>query len=116
MTVADTLYIPIQASQFDVWTLDAMNGLVEQAQAINERLRAYAILNRASTNPAVKEAEDARTALADYQHLHPARSVVRDRISFRKAAREGCTVGELAERDPKAIVEIQALYEEVFGG
>ena len=25
MTVADALYIPIQASQFDVWTLDQMN-------------------------------------------------------------------------------------------
>ena len=42
--------------------------------------------------------------------------MIRDRISFRKAAREGCTVGELAERDTKAIGEIQALYEEVFGG
>ena len=60
MTVADALYIPIQASQFDVWTLGPMNSLVEQAQAINERLRAFAVLNRASTNPSVKEAEDAR--------------------------------------------------------
>jgi hypothetical protein len=32
MTVADVLYIPIQASQFDVWTLDQMNVLVEQAR------------------------------------------------------------------------------------
>ena len=116
MTVADALYIPIQASQFDVWTLDAMNVLVDQAQAINERLRAFAVLNRASTNPSVKEAEDARAALADYEHLRSARGRVRDRISFRKAAREGCTVGELAERDTKAIGEIQAFYEEVFGG
>jgi len=114
--VADALFIPIQASQFDVWTLDAMNGLVEQAQAINEKLRAFAVLNRASTNPSVKEAEDARAALADYENLRPGRAVIRDRISFRKAAREGSTVGELADRDPKAIAEIQAFYEEVFGG
>jgi chromosome partitioning protein len=116
MTAADALYIPIQASQFDVWTLDQMNLLVEQASAINERLRAFAILNRASTNPSVKEAEDARTALADYDHLRPARAVIRDRISFRKAAREGCTVSELAERDAKAIGEIEAFHKEVFGG
>jgi chromosome partitioning protein len=116
MTVADALYIPIQASQFDVWTLDQMNMLVEQASAINERLRAFAVLNRASTNPLVKEVEDARTALSDYEHLHPARAVIRDRISFRKAAREGCTVGELTERDTKAIDEIQAFYGEIFGG
>jgi chromosome partitioning protein len=116
MTVADALYIPIQASQFDVWTLDAMNLLVEQAQSINERLHAFAVLNRASTNPAVKEGDDARTALADYEHLRQASAVIRDRISFRKAAREGCTVGELGERDSKAIGEIAAFYEEVFDG
>jgi chromosome partitioning protein len=116
MTVADALYIPIQASQFDVWTLDQMNTLVEQAGAINERLRAFTVLNRASPNPSVREAQDAQAALADYEHLRPASAVIRDRIAFRKAAREGCTVGELAERDPKAVGEITVFYEEVFGG
>lgn len=116
MTVADVLYIPIQASQFDVWTLDQMNILVEHATAINDRLRAFAVLNRASTNPAVKEADDARSALAEYEHLRPSTVVIRDRISFRKAAREGCTVSELTERDVKAIAEIDALCKEVFHG
>jgi chromosome partitioning protein len=109
MMVADVLYIPIQASQFDVWTL-------EQASAINERLRAFAVLNRASTNPAVKEAEEARSALRDYEHLRATSVVIRDRIAFRKAAREGCTVGELGERDTKAIAEIAAFHREIFGG
>jgi chromosome partitioning protein len=116
MTIADALYIPIQASQFDVWTLDQMNTLVEQAGVINERLIAFAVLNRASPNPSVKEAQDAQSALADYEHLRPTSAVIRDRIAFRKAAREGCTVAELAERDPKAIGEITAFYEEVYGG
>lgn len=116
MTVADLLYIPIQASQFDVWTLEQMNELVGQASAINERLRAFAVLNRASSNPAVREAEDARAALADYESLAVAGSVIRDRIAFRKAAREGATVGELAEKDAKAIAEIGGLYQEIFGG
>ena len=116
MTVADVLYIPIQASQFDVWTLEQMNILVEQASAINARLRAFAVLNRASTNPSVKEAEDAHSALAEYEHLQSSTVVIRDRISFRKAAREGCTVSELPERDARAISEIEALCEEVFRG
>jgi chromosome partitioning protein len=116
MTVADVLYIPIQASQFDVWTLEQMNLLVEQASAINERLRAFAVLNRASTNPSVKEADEARSALGDYEQLRATRVVIRDRISFRKAAREGCIVSELAERDARAIAEVMAFHREVFGG
>ena len=55
-------------------------------------------------------------ALADYEHLRPAATVIRDRISFRKTAREGSTVTELAERDVRAEGEIRAFYEEVFGG
>lgn len=116
MTVADAIFIPIQASQFDVWTLDQMNMLVEQASAINERLRAFAVLNRASPNPSVKEAQEAHAALADYEHLHAAQAIIRDRIAFRKAAREGCMVSELAEHDPKAVKEITAFYQEVFHG
>ena len=114
MTVSDALYIPIQASQFDVWTLDQMNTLVEQASAINERLRAFAVLNRASPNPSVKEADEARSALAEYEHLKVAVTIVRDRIAFRKAAREGSTVGEITDRDPRAIAEVNGLYTEVF--
>ena len=116
MTVSDALYIPIQASQFDVWTLDQMNTLVEQVSAINERLHAFALLNRASSNPAVREADEARSALAEYANLRIAASIIRDRIAFRKSAREGSTVGEIADLDPKAIAEVNGLYKEVFGG
>ena len=58
MVAADRLFVPLQASQFDVWTLARMNELVGQAQSINNRLRAAIVINRASPNPAVREAED----------------------------------------------------------
>jgi chromosome partitioning protein len=116
MTVADRLYIPVQASQFDVWTLDAMNELVSQAVAINEGLRAFALLNRASTHPTVREVQEARTTLRDYEHLEATTSIIRDRIAFRKAAREGRAVAELTDPDPRAVNEIQAFFNEVFDG
>ena len=47
MTVADIIYIPIQASQFDVWTLGAMDLLLTQATTFNARLKAIAVINRA---------------------------------------------------------------------
>jgi chromosome partitioning protein len=116
MTVADRLFIPIQASQFDVWTLAQMNALVEQCSVINLRLRAFAVLNRASPNPSVRESDEAREALADYDWLRAARTVIRDRIAFRKSAREGRTVAELDNPDPRAVSEMGALFEEIFDG
>ena len=112
--VCDRAFVPIQASQFDVWTLDRMETLVVQAQAFNADLRAFVVISRAPTNPSITETEDAQDLLKDFENLSLATSVVRDRIAFRRAAREGLSVVELKPNDPKAVHEIDAFYREVF--
>lgn len=113
MTVAAQVVTPIQPSQFDTWTLDAMADLVTQAQAINPDLQAYVCINRASTNPRVGEAEEARDLLAEYDNLSLLSPTLCDRIVYRRAARSGQGVTEMAE-DDKAADEIQTLHSEVF--
>lgn len=113
MTVADRLLIPIQASQFDTWTLESMARLVEQAQAINERLSAFVCINRSSPNPRVSEAEEARDLLQEYEAFTLLKAALHDRIAYRRAARAGLGVAELGD-DSKAIEEVDALYQEVY--
>ena len=115
MVVADRLFVPVQASQFDVWTLEQVDGLVEQVQAINASLRAWVVFNRASTHPRVREAEEAEALVADFDHLDLAGVVVRDRIAYRRAASEGRGVAEATEPDGKAVAEMEAWYRAVFG-
>lgn len=115
MVVADQLYVPVQASQFDVWTLEQMDTLVGQAQVINPALRAAVVFNRASTHPRVRESEEARTFVDEFEHLNYAGLVIRDRIAYRRAASEGLGVTEMAELDPRAVAEAQAWYATVFG-
>lgn len=115
MTVARKLVAPIQASQFDTWTLDALSDLVEQAQSINNELAACVCINRASPNPRVGEAAEARDLLDEYGNLDLMATTLRDRIAYRRAARAGIGVTELTE-DPKAAAEIHALYEEIYDG
>jgi len=114
LVVADRVYIPLQASQFDMWTLDQMDSLVGQAQGMNTELTAYVLLNRASTNPAVSEAKDATALLSEFENVTLMRSIVRDRIAYRKAARDGVAVFEMPNRDPKAAAEIDLLYQEIY--
>jgi len=114
LVVADKAYIPVQPSQFDIWTLDRTDELVGAAQGFNPRLSAWAVISRASTNPAVSDARDAAELLAGYERLGLSGAVIRDRAAYRKAAREGLCVDELRPRDAKAAEEMQALYEEVF--
>ncbi|WP_457572929.1 AAA family ATPase [Desulfolithobacter sp.] len=115
--VCDRVYIPVQPFQFDIWTIQQMNELVEMAQSFNENLRAFIVLNRVSTNPAVCEDQEARDFFQeeDYHYLSLADSFLRDRIAFRKSARDGLSVVEW-KQDKKAVQEITQLFEEVYGG
>lgn len=115
LVVADKIYIPIQPSQFDIWTLDRMEELVGAAQGFNPNLRAWVVISRSSTNPSVSDAKDATEIMADFANLALSGVTVRDRIAFRKAAREGLCVDELKPKDSKASEEIEMLYREVFG-
>lgn len=114
MVVADRLVIPIQASQFDMWTLEQMDRLVEQARTINESLRAAVVLNRASTHTRVTEADDASTLMLDFDHLEDSGVVIRDRIIFRRAASLGLGVVEYDPPDPKASTEILSLFQSIY--
>lgn len=114
LVTAAQAYLPVQASQFDIWTLDHLEDLVAQAQRFNPTLRACVILTRVSPNPLVAEVAEAKALLADYPHLQVAETVIYDRIAYRRAAREGKAVHELTPPDRKASAECAFFYEEVF--
>ena len=114
MLVAHKTYVPIQASQFDIWTLTQMNDLIVTAQGFNPNLRAWVVINRGSNNPSVKEIAEAVEIMGDFEHLGVATSVVRDRIAYRKAVRDGLSVVEMKPSDAKACREMNAFYVEVF--
>jgi chromosome partitioning protein len=115
--VSDRAYIPVQPFQFDIWTIRQMDELVEMAQGLNENLEAFLILNRVSTNPTVREDQETRDFFKEenFQHLSLLNSNLRDRIAFRKSAREGISVVEW-KQDKKATAEMNNLFKEVYGG
>ena len=63
--VCDRAYIPVQPFQFDIWTIRQMDELVSMAQGLNENLKASIVLNRVSTNPAVREDQETRDFLLE---------------------------------------------------
>jgi chromosome partitioning protein len=115
--VCDRAYIPVQPFQFDIWTIRQMDELVEMAQGLNENLQAFIVLNRVSTNPAVREDLETREFFEEeeFQHLSLLDSILRDRIAFRKSGRDGLSVIEW-KQDKKAADEMNQLYKEVYGG
>lgn len=114
MVAAGRLFVPVQASQFDVWTLERMEELLGQVGTINPDLDAQIFVNRASPHPQVREAEEAEEIFEELEHLSFSGVVIHDRIAFRRAVSEGIAVTEGSSLDPKACREVRSLYDVVF--
>lgn len=114
MLVAEKMYIPIQAGQFDVWTLGLMDQLVSQVKTFNPHLKAMVLINRASTNPSTTEIEEIFQVMSEFENLTLSAAILKERIAYRKAAKEGLSVVELNKQDPKATDEMQFLYNEIY--
>lgn len=114
MIVADVFVTPVLPSSFDFWGLSDVNRLVTDARIINPDLRVIVVVNRGSTNPSVAEVDEVRQLVGEFEGMILADTVLRDRISFRKAASEGLSVTEMNRLDSKAVAEIKGLFAEVF--
>jgi chromosome partitioning protein len=112
--VADRVYIPIQPSQFDLVTLDQMDRLVEQAQALNPGLESFVVINRASTNPTVTDTHEAVELVSEFEHLTLADTILRERVAYQRSVREGLSVAEVPHPDYKAVTEMSSLYKEMY--
>lgn len=112
---ADLAVIPVQASQFDLWTLDRMDEMVKLAKSYNQALQVKILISRASTNPGVTEANNAAELVEEFDTFALADTIIRDRIAFRRAAAEGKGVTEMYDPETeKAAWEINKLYKEIY--
>lgn len=117
LAICDAALIPLRPAQFDLWSLARMAALLAEIEGISgRRVNAYSVINGAHPNPAVKETAEIQEAVAeDFEDAFPLlRSVLRERIAYRKAARMGLAVMELEGEfaDYKANEELLAAYEE----
>lgn len=114
LLVCDKAIFPLRPSQFDLWTLGRLHSLVETASEINEKLKAFVVINQASPNPAVKEADEMRAFLDEFDDIKMLSTLICERISFRRSALHGMAVAEYKPEDTKATEEMTSLYKEIF--
>lgn len=116
LLVADLLLVPVKPSQFDLWSLTKMVLLVEEARRFNQALRALAVINMVNPNPSITESGEAAAYLGELPALTRSATMLKDRIAYRRAVREGLAVVEVKPTDSKAEVEMHGVYQEVFYG
>jgi chromosome partitioning protein len=109
LAVCDVVAVPMAPRSFDVWTLDKVAEMVEDARVTNPDLKAVVFLNRADAIGA----ENA--AAGDIIRTQPALGFVDaalgNRKSYAKAAAAGLAVAELRPKDAKAAQEFADLMD-----
>jgi chromosome partitioning protein len=114
MLVADVMLVPFPASGLDVWTLNRVEKVLEEAQIYNPALRAYSFLMRAF--PQGGENAEAAEALKESKVLNYIDTPVINRKCFAQAVTEGLTVFEVLPPNPKAVAEIEAVFQTAMKG
>ena len=113
LTLADVLVTPFRPRSFDVWSLEQMAELVDEARGLHENLQAFAVLSAAdpSNSSDNRDARDYVEQLPQFKYL-PAQ--ISQRKAFSNAAGAGRCVTEMKPRDPKAIAELASLVDSLF--
>ena len=124
MVVADKIYIPVQASQFDIWSLTTLNILIGEVKSLKKgiddmkkELIVAVVINRGPTNCNLSDdIKEAEYVLSDFRNLPVSKHILKERVAYRRAATKGESIMELDKKDLKAIDEIKNIYNEAFYG
>ena len=114
LILSDMLLVPFQPRSYDVWALDDIAKLIDEARAVRDGLRAFAVLNCADPGEASTDNADAAAAVAHLPQFEFLQTPIRRRKSFANAAGQGLAVLEAKPVDRKARDEISALVNVLF--
>lgn len=109
LVLADVLLVPFAPRSYDVWALEDMASLVDEARSVRDGLRAFAVMNQADPGENSSDNAEATAAVAEVKQFEYLDTPIRRRKAFSNAAGSGLAVQEFAPRDPKAIAELEAL-------
>jgi chromosome partitioning protein len=114
LILSDVLLVPFAPRSYDVWALDDMAALVDEARSVRDGLRAFAVLNQADPGENSADNADAAAAVAEVPQFVYLPTPIRRRKAFSNAAGAGLSVSEASPRDPKAMAEMDRLVESLF--
>lgn len=112
LVLSDVLLVPFAPRSLDVWALADICALIDEARAVNEGLKAFAVLNLA--DPGGADNTEAAAAVADFPQLVYLDAPIRRRKAIANAAGQGLSVLEATPRDAKACDELRALVKLLY--
>lgn len=109
LSIADIYAIPFLPASFDIWTLDKVAALIEEARPFNEKLETICFLNRADATGS--DNIDAVAIAKEIPGLRYLDAPLGNRKAYRAAASQGLSAVELKLGDSKASAELRFLFD-----
>jgi chromosome partitioning protein len=113
LSVADVLVVPVMPATFDVWSLDPLQELIQEAREINTELRTIVVLNAA--DPFGKDNDDAAAIIREKEGFEYFPHPIIRRKAFRNAAAVGLSILEYRPVDEKVVNEFGLFAARLFG-
>ena len=114
LVLSDVLLVPFQPRSYDVWALNDMAALVDEARSVRDGLRCFAVLNCADPGEHSADNLEAAAAVADVPQFEYLPTPLRRRKAFANAAGAGQSVLEVRPQDAKAVAELTSLLITLF--
>ena len=114
LVLSDVLLVPFQPRSYDVWALNDIAALVDEARSVRDGLRAFAVLNCADPGEHSTDNAEAAAAVTDVPQFAYLPTPLRRRKAFSNAAGAGLSVLEIKPQDAKASAELNALVNALF--
>jgi chromosome partitioning protein len=111
LMVATILIAPFQPRCLDVWTVDKLSNLIQEARMFNPELKVFAVINKAEARG--KDNRRAIEVIKKMSGVECLENMVCQRKAFSNAIAAGLGVIELTPKDLKAVSEIQNLNDTI---
>lgn len=114
LILSDVLLVPFAPRSYDVWALEDMAVLIDEARSVRDGLRCFAVMNQADPGEKSTDNADAAAAVRDVPQFEYLPFPIRRRKAFSNAGGAGLAVSELPSRDNKAVMEMEQLVSSLF--
>lgn len=116
LVAADIAITPFQANELDIWTAGDVVSVIQEIRERNHALKAYAVINRAPSNPAAMDVTRAAEALSGVEDFMLMPTPIRERSSIRRCVPQGLLITEWRNpTDKKARSELSCVFTNAYG-
>ncbi|MCI5787004.1 MAG: ParA family protein [Helicobacter trogontum] len=112
---SDVCVIPINVGAFNIIILNSIIDYLQKIMRVNKDLRAYMIINRANSNPKIKQIETLKEIIKSKQsNIYLLNSVLFERVAYQHATDNQVSLFDYCRSNDKALIEFKDFCNEIL--